>query len=192
MNIIKILLLSFLLSLKLFSVDFGFETVQGKYTASKEDDLPIANLFGIRNNFCFSKNFALSLKYDLVDNKKVTNLQRYTLATRFQSVFMDNKFQPFFDLGLGKELGFTNDRYLQATLGAKYFLTDEFNLMGEANYIKKKDKGQSYFFAMGLGYDFFRKPSTGRYTQEPIDEATMKSLAKQKIDTTEDIFLSPY
>ncbi len=192
MYILKIFLLSFLLSLNLFGLGFGFEVVQGKYTASKDDNLPIANLFGIRNNFYFTKNYGLSLKYDLVDNKEVENLQRYTFAFRMQNAYLDNKFQPFLELGLGQELGISSERYGQATLGAKYFLTDEFNLLGEANYIKIKNKSQSYFFSMGLGYDFFRKPSTGRYTQEPIDEATMKSLAKQKIDTTEDIFLSPY
>jgi hypothetical protein len=64
--------------------------------------------------------------------------------------------------------------------------------LGEANYIKIKDKSQSYSLGLGLGYDFFRKTCTSKYSEYPVDEEVMKSLAKQKLDIKEDIFLTPY
>jgi hypothetical protein len=181
-----------LLPLYLYSVDFSFEIVRAKYTSTSEENLSRADMYGIRNNFFFSKEWAVGLNYDVVDHKKVRNLNRYSLNLRYQRKDIDSAFEPYFGLGFGKEGGLRSDNFKEAILGAKYFLSDEFSVLFDTTYIKKSQKSKSYFLSFGLGYDFFRKPSAGRYTQNPLDGATLKSLAKHKVDTKEDIFLYPY
>jgi len=181
-----------ILSIKLAAIDFGVELAIGRYTPSEDLNISSASYLGIRNNFYINENFAFQLKYDITNETNSTKIKRYSFGFRYQVTDLDKNFVPFFDLGVGKENGFGDIDFLQLTLGSKYFVTDKFNLLGEANLMKMDSLSQNYSFGLGVGYDFYRKPITGRYSDKPVDEAVLKSLAKQKIDTTEDIFLSPY
>jgi hypothetical protein len=191
-KVYKNLLFLLLLSTKLFSLDFGIEALFGKYTPTDEMDSSKVNYAGIRNNFYIAPDFALNLKYDMTQSIKGKNLHRYGIGMRYQVINLDENFQPFFDLSAGINRGLTTDSFFQFALGGKYYLTSEFNILGEANYIKTKDSSLSYSFGLGIGYDFFRTYTTSKYSEQPVDEEVMKSLAKQKLDIKEDIFLTPY
>jgi len=191
-KIYKIFFIS-LICLQAYAIDFGMEMVYGRYSPSKDLNESRVSYIGIRNNFYLTESFAFQIKYDLTNKLSETNLNRYMFGLRYQVTDIDRDFQPFFDFAYGKESGNSDNNFLQFSLGSKYFVTDKFNILGEANFVKIKDISVSHSFGLGLGYDFYRKPTTGRYTDKPVDEEVLKSLARQKhVDIKEDIFLTPY
>ena len=194
---IKVVFLILFFINSLFAMDLGFEYVYGKYTPSKEANATRQNYLGVRTNFYITPNIAISTQMDSIkkyekNGTKVGSLTRYSSGIRWTFTNLDESFEPYLGLGVGSEFGVQKGQFYQFTMGAKYFVTTKFNILGEANYIKKKNKGQIYSMGLGLGYNFFRKPTISKYSESPIDEATMKKLLEQKADTNEDIFLSPY
>jgi len=188
----KKIILLLIFSLDIFAFDFGIEAVYGNYTPAKELNVLKVNYAGIRNNFYITPSIAINLKYDITKAIKKENLHRYGIGFRYQVISLDENIQPFFDIVAGKDKGADINNFYQFTLGTKYYFTSEFNILGEANFIKIKDYSKSYSFGLGLGFDFFRNYTTSKYSEQPVDETVMKSLAKQKLDIKEDIFLTPY
>jgi len=196
MGKIKRVLMLLLFSINLFALDYSMDIVYGKFTPSDEQNTTSKEYVGIRNSFYFYPEFALQYKYDFVDDYQDGYLHRHTFSFRYQASDIDLNVVPYFEAGVGFEEGSGKDRYMQLTFGSKYFFTNNFNILGEANYIRKEYSSQSYSFGVGVGYDFYRKPTTSRYSEKPISEAVMKKLVKNKkrlkLNLTEDIFLTPY
>jgi len=196
MDKIKRILFFILFSVNLYSLDYSMDLVYGKFSPSDELNTTTKNFVGIRNSFYFFPEFALQYKYDFVNDFQDGFLHRHTFSFRYQNNDLDENVVPYFEAGIGFEEGSNSDNYMELTFGSKYFFTENFNILGEANYIRKEYSSQSYSFGLGVGYDFYRKPTMSKYTEEPVNEAVMKQLVKHKkklkLNLSEDIFLTPY
>jgi len=194
-KIYKVLFFIFL-STKVFAYDFGLEMAVGKFTPPEDLNLSNATYTGLRTNFYITENFAVTLKYDVTREMGDSDLCRYVAGFRYQVTQLDTDFNPYFDIGRGKEKGSYESIFYQFTMGGKYYFTNSFNVLGEANIIKIEDLSTNYSFGLGVGYDFYREPSTSQYSEKPVDERVMKNLVKNKkklnLDLHEDIFLTPY
>jgi len=180
-----LLILSSILASSLLAAEVELQVVGGKNfpDRKKTSIYNDANTIGVRTNFFFSKDNALQVAYDKLDDvQNGKDSDRYSI--NYMRIQRDNnsKVHPFLLLGGGYEDGVKEGQgFMNAGLGASIELGKNINLIGEIKGIKKnKDNDFDINTNIGLGLMFGNEPKNEEIKTDCVVERVAPVLVKRK------------
>ena len=190
---VTLLACSLLATTILTATEVEIQIVGGKNKAENPTTVPplgydfkSSNVLGVRNNLFLSKNNALQIAYDRLEDATTngTNFHRYSINYLRTTRDIKSKLHPFFLIGAGHEDGEIGQKFFNFGIGATFTVNDNFNLVLESKAIKKHDHNLDINTNVGVGLIIGNEPKnesvilktnciTERYvekiTEEPCD-----------------------
>ncbi len=124
-------------------------------------DYKDSNVVGIRDNIFLSKNNALQLAYDRLEDASSngTNFHRYSINYLRTTRDINSKLHPFFLIGAGHEDGEIGQKFFNYGIGATLEISNNINLVLESKAIKKHDHNLDINTNIGLGLMIGNEPT---------------------------------
>jgi len=185
------LILSSLIATSLLAGEVELQVVGGKNFPDRKkisvyDD---ANTIGLRSNIFFSKNNALQIAYDKLNNV-IDSKDAHRYSINYMGIQRENnsKVHPFFLIGGGYEDGVIEGQgFMNAGVGATIELTNRLNLVGEIKGIKKnEDDDFDVNTNIGLGLMFGQEPINEVVKTDCVIERVAPQLVKRQTIIVDD------